>query len=57
MYEIGKTLIFGYLFYNIYVIGKTLIFGYLFYKMWKSERFLSVFKYSVIIIALAILSK
>lgn len=40
----------------MYEFGMTVIFGYLIYKMWKSERFLSVFKYSVIIIALAILS-
>jgi hypothetical protein len=41
----------------MYEIGLTLMFGYLIYKMEKSERFLSVFKYSIIIIALAILSK
>ena len=41
----------------MYEIGKTLIFGYLIYKMWESESFLSFLKYSVIIIALAILSK
>lgn len=41
----------------MYEFGMTVIFGYLIYKMWESESFLSFLKYSVIIIALAILSK